>query len=117
MRQIIPKAYYQMAHDPVAYAALGQLRDILQGCLQVADVLGAAVDALQEQAGPPPQQLHESRANVERSRELQTVLGLQQRLSEVFGVATVTFEGSTDSGFRFLVEMPNRDAQASTSGL
>lgn len=101
-----------MAHDPVAHAALGQLRDILQGTLQVADVLGAAVEALQEQAGQPPEPPHEARSNVEQSPELQTVLALQQRLSEVFGVAAVTLEGSTDGGFRFLVEMPNRQAPA-----
>jgi hypothetical protein len=101
-----------MAHDPIADAALGQLRDILQWCLQVADVVGAAVDALEEQAelqtettGRPPEPPHEVRASVEQSPELQTVLAFRQRLSEVFGVATVTFEGSADHGYRFLVEM------------
>jgi hypothetical protein len=99
-----------MAHDPVATAALGQLRDILQSCLQVADVLGAAVDALEEQvrsqdeSSRPPQ---EAPPSGEHSHELQTILALQQRLSEVLGVATVTLEGSADCGFRFLVEMTN----------
>lgn len=101
-----------MAHDPIADAALGQLRDILQWCLQVADVVGAAVDALDEQAelqtkttGPPLQPPHGACESVEQSPELQTILAFQQRLSEVFGVATVTFEGSADRGYRFLVEM------------
>ena len=105
-----------MAHDPVADAALGQLREILQGCLRVADVVGAAVDALEEEAepktvmaGPSPRPQHEARASDEQTYELQTVLGLKQRLAEVFGVASVTFEGSADRGFRFLVEMAKPD--------
>lgn len=74
--------------------------------------MGAAIDSPEEQAepqtettGPPPLQLHESRASVEQGPELQTVLALQQRLSKVFGVATVILEVSVDLGYRSLVEM------------
>jgi hypothetical protein len=106
-----------MAHDPVADAALGPLRDLLQRYLQVVDVLSSAIDALAEQLDPgsettrqPPQSTHEPNpgaASIERRDEMQTILAFQERLSEVLGVATVTLEGSSDSGFRFLVEMDN----------
>lgn len=106
-----------MAHDPVADAALGPLRDMLQRYLQVVDVLNSAVEALAQQQEPgsePTERPHQSTpapnpdaASIEKRDEMQTILAFQERLSGVLGVATVTLEGSSDSGFRFLVEMEN----------
>jgi hypothetical protein len=106
-----------MAHDPVADAALSPLRDLLQRYLQVVDVLNSAVDALAQQLDPgseptgrPRQSTPEPNPgdpSIEKREEMQTILAFQERLSEVLGVASVTLEGSSDSGFRFLVEMDN----------
>jgi hypothetical protein len=105
-----------MAHDPIADAALGRLRDMLQRYLQVVDVLNSAVDALDEHREPAsektlrPQEFDAPRqgpVSMEKSHELQAILAFQARLTEVLGVATVSLEGSTANGFRFLVEMEN----------
>jgi hypothetical protein len=77
----------------------------------VADVLGAAVEALQppfepnaESFGPHLGSVQGEHAAVGRAHASYTIKGFQQRLSEVPGVATVTLQES-GGGIRFLVEM------------
>ena len=102
--------------DPLIAAVLDALNDLLERNERVGRVLAEAVRSLASPpqpvstcSGGPPEA--DDSIPVPSPESQGTMPGaaraFQERLEEVYGVASVTFEGSGPDGFRFLVEMAN----------
>ncbi|MBE0608787.1 MAG: hypothetical protein IH609_05370, partial [Dehalococcoidia bacterium] len=109
----------ETSDDPIAAAALDALNDLLERNQRVGRVLLAAVRSLEEPAQPGTAPACDQPAANENSlaatpelqeSELSVVRAFQQRLGEVYGVASVTFAGSAPDGYRFLVTMTQSGA-------
>jgi hypothetical protein len=107
--------------DPIAAAALEALNDLLERSQRVGGVLLAAIRSLEEPAEPGSIPICDQPAANEDSPaqppelqggELAVVRDFQQRLADVYGVASVTFAGSAPGGYRFLVTMSHSGALA-----
>ena len=107
--------------DPLAAAALEALNDLLERNQRVGRVLLAAVRSLEEPMQPGTTPIGDQPAANESSpapppelqgSELSVVRAFQQRLGDVYGVASVTFAGSAPDGYRFSVTMTHSGALA-----
>lgn len=107
----------ETSDDPFAAAALDVLNDLLERNQRVGRVLLAAIRSLEEPGQPDTTPIcHQPAANENspapppelQGDELSVVRAFQQRLVDVYGVASVTFAGSAPDGYRFLVAMTSQ---------